>query len=133
MKNIDKKLFLKHFAPTKKERKRKIMLRNGGSMSITYKSEFKFYVTYLPGNKADYYCPKFIFVTRKDLKIIPIPNIYSFLLIPICFIYLYYYKHLELEIIGKILIALMLFILAMQLLLIIPSIANIKKRINEKP
>ena len=132
MKDIDKQLFLKHFIPTEIERKRKVMFENGSSMTTKYKSEFKYYVKYFPGNYADYYSPEFIFKTENDLKIIPIPNFYTFLFIPIALVILNYFENVELENIWTILIALIGFIIFVQLLLIIPSIMNIRKRVNEK-
>tara|TARA_R110002126_G_scaffold152615_1_gene299726 strand:+ start:107 stop:289 length:183 start_codon:yes stop_codon:yes gene_type:complete len=59
------------------------MFENGSSITTKYKSEFKYYVKYFPGSYADYYSPEFIFKTENDLKIIPIPNFYTFLFIPI--------------------------------------------------
>ena len=86
MNDIDKQLFLKHFIPTEIENKRKVMFENGSSIITKYKSEFKYCVKYLPGNYADYYSPEFIFITEKDLKIIPIPNFFTFLFIPIALV-----------------------------------------------
>ena len=132
MSNIDKQLFLKHFIPTEIERKRKITFKNGSSITTKYKSEFKYYVKYLPGNYADYYSPEFIFKTKNDLKIIPIPNFYTFLFIPIALVILISFENVELENIWTILFALIGFVIFVQLLLIIPSILNIRKLVNEK-
>jgi hypothetical protein len=132
MTDIDKQLFLKHFIPFELERKRKIIFKNGSSITTEFKSEFKYYVKYLPGNYADYYSLGFIFKTNNDLKIIPIPNFNSFIFIPIALFILNYYKKIEKENIWNILIALLVFIVFVQFLLIIPSILNIRKRVNEK-
>ncbi len=132
MNDIDKQLFLKHFIPTEIERKRKVVFENGSSITTKYKSEFKYYVKYLPGNYADYYSPEFIFKTENDLKIIPIPNFFTFLFIPIALVILNYFKNVELENIWTILIALIGFVIFVQILLIFPSIMNIRKRVNEK-
>ena len=134
MTEIDKQLFIKHFVPTELEGKRKIMFENGSSITTKYKSEFKYYVKYLPGNYADYFAPGFIFKTDNDLniKITPIPNFYTFIFIPIALVILNYYENVEKENIWTIVIALIVFIIFVQFLLIIPSLLNIRKRINEK-
>jgi len=132
MNDIDKKLFLKHFIPTEIERKRKVVFENGSSITTKYESEFKYYVKYLPGNYADYYSPEFIFKTEKVLKIIPIPNLFTFLFIPIALVILNYFENVELENIWTILIALIGFVIFVQIILIFPSIMNIRKRVNEK-
>ena len=113
MTKIDKQLFLKHFIPTELEGKRKIMFKNGSSITTEYKSEFKYFVKYLPGNYADYYSPRFIFNTDKDLKlgIIPIPNFYTLLFIPIALLILNYFENIEKENIWTIVIALIVFII----------------------
>jgi hypothetical protein len=132
MTNIDKQLFLKHFIPTKLEGNRKVMFENGSSIRTKYKSEFKYYVKYFSGNYADYYSPEFIFKTENDLKIIPIPNFYTFLFIPIALVILNYFENVEMENIWTILIALIGFVIFVQFVLIIPSLLNIRKRVNEK-
>ena len=132
MNDIDKQVFLKHFIPTEIERKRKVMFENGSSITTKYKSEFKYYVKYLPGNYADYYAPEFIFKTENDLKIIPIPNFSTFLFIPIALVILNYFENVESKNIWTILIALFGFVIFVQILLIFPSIINIRKRVNEK-
>ena len=132
MNKIDRQFFLKHFIPTEIEGVRKVMFENGSSITTKYKSEFKFYMKYLPGNYADYYSPEFIFITKNDLKIIPIPNFYTLVFIPIALGILNYFENVELENIWTILIALIGFVIFVQLLLTIPSIMNIRKRVNEK-
>jgi hypothetical protein len=134
MTNIDKQLFLKHFIPTKLEGNRKVMFENGSSITTKYKCEFKYFVRYLPGNYADYYSPEFIFKTDNDLKIkiIPIPNFYSFIYIPIAMVIFNYYEKIEKENIWTIVIALIVFVIFVQFILIIPSLLNIRKRVNEK-
>ncbi|MEX0361479.1 MAG: hypothetical protein AB3N10_10905 [Allomuricauda sp.] len=128
---IDKHTFLKHFVPTDIERKRTIRFENGSSIKVKYKSEFKYYVKYLPGNRADYYSPNFLFNTEKDLKIIPVPNYYSFIFIPLVIAILMFYEEITKENIWIAVITLILFITLMQFVLIYPSIQNIKKRVNE--
>ena len=130
MNDIDKQLFLKHFIPTERERKTKVMFENGSSITTKYKSEFKYYVKYLPGNYADYYSPEFIFKTENDLKIIPIPNFYTFLFVPIALVIMVFLGNMKLENIWSILIALIGFVIFVQILLIFPSIMNIRKRVN---
>ncbi|SFR64229.1 hypothetical protein [Maribacter stanieri] len=134
MTDIDKQLFLEHFIPTELEGKRKVMFENGSSITTKYKSEFKYFVKYLPGNYADYYSPEFIFKTDNDLKIkiTPIPNFYTFIFIPIALVIMNYYENLENENIWTIVIALILFVIFVQFVLIIPSLLNIRKRVNEK-
>lgn len=132
MTNIDKHTFLKYFVPTETEKKRIIMFENGSSIQIKYKSEFKFMVQYLPGNYADYYSPNLIFNMKDYLKIIPFPNFYSFLFVPITLLIFILIEEIEKDIIWKITLALILFIILVQLILIYPSIQHIKKRVNEK-
>jgi hypothetical protein len=134
MTNIDKKLFLKHFIPTELEGNRKVMFENGSSITTKYKCEFKYFVKYLPGNYTDYYSPEFIFKTDNDLKmkIIPIPNFYSFIYIPIAMVILNYCENIEEENIWTIVIALIVFVIFVQFVLIIPSLLTIRKRVNEK-
>ncbi|MEB8345775.1 hypothetical protein OO010_06935 [Flavobacteriaceae bacterium KMM 6898] len=132
MTDIDKQLFLKYFIPTELEGKRKVMFENGSSITTKYKSESKYFVKYLPGNYADYYSPEFIFKTDKNIKIIPIPNFYTFIFIPIALVILNYYENIAKENIWTIVIALIVFVIFVQFLLIIPSLLNIRKRVNEK-
>ena len=108
------------------------MFENGSSITTKYQSESKYYVKYLPGNYADYYSPEFIFKTENDLKIILIPNFFTILFIPIALVILNYFENVELENIWTILIALIGFVIFVQILLIFPSIMKISKRVNEK-
>ena len=132
MTKIDKHIFIEYFVPSKSEQKRKISFDNGSSIVTSYQSENKYLVKYLSGSHADYYSPKFMFRMDGKLKIIPIPNLYVFLFIPLALILFAFIGELEKEHIWKVTITLILFVVLLQLALTIPSIWNIKKRVDEK-
>ena len=128
---LNKNLFIKYFAPTKLEGKREILFKNGSSIKTKFKSDYRYLVQYLPGNYADYLAPKFIITIKKKVNIIPYPNFKSFLFIPVALIIFYYDKKLDWKEIQFITICLILFYIILQLLLLIPSIYIIKKRVNK--
>lgn len=132
MTHIDKHKFLKHFARTELGTKKKVLLKNGTSITIKYKSEFKYLVKYLPGNYTDYYAPNFIFKTEKNLKIIPIPNFRAFLFFPIALAYLSFYEKIKIEDVWNLTIIIILFVILLQTILLYPSIRNIRKKVNER-
>lgn len=134
MTNIDQEIFSKYFIPSKSEEKRKILFDNGASISIKYKSKIKYVVKYLPDNYVDYFSPLFIFILSIELKmkIIPIPNIYPFISISIALLIVNYFEKIDLENIWTIIFLLVLFVIILQGILIIPSLWNIRKRVNEK-
>ncbi|WP_435577872.1 hypothetical protein [Gilvibacter sp.] len=123
---------MKYFVPTELEIKKRTVFKNGASIRTEYKSEDEYWVKYLPGNRADYFVPNFIFKTKKSLKIIPIPNFYTFLLIPIALVGLIFFEKVKMENIWTVIIALILFIVLMQSILIYPSLQVIKKKVNER-
>ena len=130
--DIEKHTFIKYFAPTKLEGKRKVTFKNGSLIKTKYKSEFEYWVKYLPGNYADNYAPNFIIKMDEKLRIIPVPNFYTFLFIPLVIAILFFKEEMKIKELWNIILALILFITLIQAVLIYPSIRIIKKRINER-
>ena len=131
---INKNIFTKHFSSDKNGEGRKVIFENGTSISTKRLKSNKFIVRYKPENYKDYLSPYFLFELEKDevRKIIPFPNIRSFIYALLIIFGFLYFKKIQSDQYFNFIFFTIIFICALQIVVGIISYLIIKRRISEK-